>query len=238
MDFSNHSSPLMSQYLILSIAEQLKVPLLNIVRSAELARSRQLYDNINTIEAVADAALELLDAYLLGVHFAVKETYLDVEPVSIPSMLYDVGHQLASIAKMYEVQLDLRLEGKYAPVIAHRQGLQAAFVSLGYALVEALPAMAMSRPRLQLSVHRCRYGIVAGMYCDAEQITMQMLRQGRQLYGRARQPLVSMSHTSGAGIFVADAIFHSMSARLMASRHHKLHGLGVVLRPSLQMQLV
>jgi hypothetical protein len=122
--------------------------------------------------------------------------------------------------------------------MAHRSALEAALVSLGYALVEALPAQDVQQMRLQLTSHRCRYGIVAGVYCETEQITTDALRVGRQLYGHARQPLNTISHTSGAGVFVADAILHAMRSQLTVSRHRKLYGLGAVLPLNPQLSLV
>jgi hypothetical protein len=237
---SSSSSPVLTQQLLLSITEQLKVPLMNIARRAELAHLQPEQADFGAIQVTADAALQLLDSYMLGLQLAGRDAaeQFEIEPVSVSSVLYDVGHQLQPIAKAYDVQLDLHVNGKYGPVMAHRRGLQAALVSLGYALVEALPAMEAPQLKLQLSAHRCRYGIVAGLYCEAEQIAAQTLRQGRQLYGRARQPLADISHTSGAGVFVADAILHAMQTQLTASRHHKLHGLGAILQPNPQMQLV
>ena len=122
--------------------------------------------------------------------------------------------------------------------MAHRQGLQSALVSLGYSLIEALPSLDRPQLRLELAAHRCRYGIVAGVYCEADELTTDALRQGRKLYGRARQPLTGVSASSGAGVFVADALLHAMQSQLTVSKHNKLRGLGAVLQPSPQMQLV
>ena len=233
------TAPVLSQHLLLSIAEQLKLPLLQIARQAELAQLSPLPADLGRIQTTADMALHLLDSYVLGVQLATDERKLfETEPVSISSVLYDAGAQLAPIAKAYDVTLDLRLEGKYGPVMAHRDGLQSALVSLGYALIEALPSLDRPQLRLQLAAHRCRYGIVAGVYCEAEELTAEALRQGRQLYGRARQPLTGISASSGAGVFVADALLHAMQSQLTVSRHHKLRGLGAVLQPNPQMQLV
>jgi hypothetical protein len=173
------------------------------------------------------------------VQLATQEASLtDAEPVAISSVLYQAEQRLRPVARAYGIELEMEIEGKYGPVMAHRRGLEAALTSLGYALIEALPAQDAPQLKLQLSAHRCRYGIVAGLYCDAEQITTQALRTGRQLYGHARQPLASVSHTSGAGIFVADAILHAMQTQLTASRHRKLYGLGVVLPLNQQLALV
>lgn len=232
-------APVVSQHLLLSLAEQLKLPFLQISQQAELASAAPDAATMQAIASTAGSALKLIDSYLLSVQL-VGEGNLQFasEPVSVSSVLYDVGHELTPMAKAYDVQLDLRLEGKFGPVMAHRHGLQSALTSLGLALIEALPASDAPQLRLQLSAHRCRYGIVAGLYCDAEHLSAQTLRQGRQLYGRARQPLTQLSAGSGAGIFVADAILRAMQSQLTTSRHHRLRGLGAVLHPNPQLQLV
>ena len=231
--------PALRQQLLLSVVEQLKLPLMNIARYAELVGRQPDAAELDTIRITADATLQLLDSYILGIQLAGQESEsFEIEPVSVASVLYDAGNQLQPIAKAYGVELDLQIDGKYGPVMAHRRGLQAALVSLGYSLVEALPAMEAPQLKLELSAHRCRYGIVAGLYCETEQVTTQALRLGRQLYGRARQPLGDVSHTSGAGVFVADAILQSMKSQLTVSHHRKMHGLGAVLPLNPQLQFI
>jgi hypothetical protein len=231
--------PALKQQLLLSVVEQLKLPLMNIARYAELGSLKPKSVNLDAIRITADATLQLLDSYILGIQLAGQNSEpFDVEPISVSSVLYDAGHQLEPIAKAYGVELDLRIDGKYGPVMAHRAALQAALVSLGYTLVEALPAMESPQLKLELSAHRCRYGIVAGLYCQTEQVTTQALRLGKQLYGRARQPLGDITHASGAGIFVADALLQGMKSQLTVSRYRNLHGLGAVLPLNPQLQLV
>lgn len=230
--------PILSQQLLLSVAEELKLPLLQIARQAEQAQLTPDQANLKTIQASADSALKLLDNYVLGVRLALEPTHLDVESVSVSSVLYDTGQQLDSLAKNYGVDLELGIAGRYGPVLAHRQGLQAALVSLGASLIEALPAQDNSQLKLYLATHRSRYGIVAGIYADTKQITSQALEHSRRLQARSRQPLINFTHTSGAGIFVADTILKAMDLSLITSRHHRLHGLGTVLQPNHQLQLV
>lgn len=226
-----------SSELLLSVAEQLKLPLLQIARQAELGRLSQTAD-LTAIQTTAETALRLVDSYLLGVRLARDgQRELFLEPVAVSSVLYDAGQQLDSLAKFYGVKLELSLGGRFGPVLAHRQGLEAALTSLGAALIEALPALESPSLRLQLAAHRCRYGIVTGLYSDSEALTAAALRQGRQLLG-SRQPLVTLTHSGGAGVFVADAILQAMRSRLKVSRHHRLYGLGAVLTPNHQLQLV
>lgn len=230
--------PVQSQQLLLGLAEQIKLPLLQIARRAELQTLGQDVD-MAAIQATADSALRLLDSYVLGVRLAQDgQQSLALEPVSVSSVLYDTAQQLSSVAKFYGVNLELSLGGKYGPVLANRQGLQSALTSLGMALIEALPALDSSNLTLQLGAHRSRYGIVAGLYSDTPALTTQSLRRGHELIGKSRQPLVGVSHSSGAGVFVADAILQAMNLRLQATRHHRLHGLGAVLQSNNQLQLV
>ena len=233
---SDLAQPLVSQQLLLTIAEELKLPLIQIARQAEHGQLQGETD-LKRMQATADTALHLIDNYVLGVRLSMEPQQFDIEPVSVSSVLYDAGQQLYGMAKNYGVELNLSIAGKYGPVMAHRQGLQAALVSLGAALIEALPALETPQLRLQLATHRSRYGIVAGLYAESNQLNNQALQNGRNLR-QSRQPLMGLTHTSGAGIFVADAILQAMQLRLRASRHNRLYGLGTVLQPTNQMQLV
>ena len=229
--------PVLSQQLLLGVAEELKLPLLQIARQAEHAQLTGQAD-FGKLQTTADSALRLLDNYVLGVRLATEPDSLDTESVSVSSVLYDTGQQLDALAKNYGVSLELGVAGKFGPVLAHRAGLQAALTSLGAALIEALPAQENCQLKLYLATHRSRYGVVAGIYTDAKQLSGEALERGRKLQKNSRQPMTGITHTSGAGIFVADTILKAMNLRLVASRHHRLYGLGTVLQPNHQLQLI
>ncbi len=226
----------------MSVAEQIKLPLLQIARQAELARFVETAQAtaLSSIQVTADSALSLLDNYVLAVRLNLESQAhsLGLEPVSVSSVLFDVGNKLSQYAKGYGVELELHIAGRYGTVMAHRDGLEAALVSLGLSLIEALPAQESRQLKLQLATHRCRYGVVAGLYTDAERLSGEALRHGQRLHGQTRQPLLNVSHTAGAGIFVADSLLRAMNLQLRASRHNRLFGLGAVLQPNHQLQLV
>ena len=234
----------MSEQLLLAIAEQIKLPLLQISSQAELALLRKKTDDdygAAQIRVLATNALQLVDAYSLSLRLDHQfNSELAPETASVASILYDASSQLKDYAKLYNVQLELNIGGKFGPVLVHKKGLQSAIVGLASAFIEALPTQQHPNNRtiVQLATHRCRYGIVAGVYADIPGLNNETLRRGRKLYGNSRQPLVDVSHTGAAGIFIADAIFRAMRLRLQVSRHHRLYGLGVVLHPSSQMMLV
>lgn len=228
---------ILSQQLLLSVAEELKLPLLQLARQVEHGRLGGMAD-LGLMQTTADTALRLLDNYVLGVRLALEPVPLARESISVSSVLYDTGQELHDLAKRYGVDLELHIAGRYGPVLAHRRGLQAALTSLGAALIEALPAQDSPQLKLQLATHRSRYGIVAGLYADTKQLSNEALQKGRALQRHSRQPLTGLTHTSGAGVFVADTILRAMDLKLRASRHHRLYGLGTVLQPNHQLQLV
>lgn len=230
----------LSEQLFLSLAEGLKLPLQQIARRAELGALHSAEQtDLTYVRASADAAIRLLDSYILGLRLSLEpDEHFDVEPVCVSAVLGEACHELAKTASQYGVELELYVQGKYEPVMAHRLALQTALVSLGQTLIEAVPAMGGQQQRLQLAAHRTKQGIVAGMYCDVPELTPKILRQAQELHGHARQPFTSVSPGSGAGVFVADAILAAMSSRLRVGRFQKQAGFAVTLAPSRQLAFV
>lgn len=229
-----------SERLFLVLAEQLKQPLLQIARDAELGRiTGRSEDLLGSIELTADTALKLLDNYLLSTRLAKLKESIELEPVSIAAVLNDTLHNLDNIAKQYRCDLELHLSGKYEPILANKAGLEAALISLGFVFIEAQGSIPHEhRPVLKVAAHRSRSGIVAGMFADVEGLSAEMYRRARQLYGRSHQPLAQLSSASGAGVFVADSLLSSMSTELRIAHHQKLSGLAATFIPSKQMSLV
>ena len=236
--------------LLLSVAEQLKAPLTQIARQAELLELQATqqtqtvpYDlgvlpAAANMSAQATAALTLVDSYLLGVDLLSQE--LELEPVSVSSVLVDVAHQLSGYAKQYGVSTEVTLAGKYEPVMAHPAALKAALTSLGYSLIEAQGASGAAHPggrRIVLAGHRTAHGIAAGLY-SPEKLATEAWRKAQSLYGRAQQPLASMLGTSGAGLFVADALAAAMASELRVTRRAREYGLALTLVPSQQLQFI
>lgn len=247
--------------LFLAMAEELKLPLLQIARAAELeamlaagqiaktavdGRSADAKVKVAASQPAwrdicdtADMSLRLLDSYLMSLRLSLQpETKLTLEPVSVAAVLHDTARQLESVAGQYGVELTLRVPGRYEPVLAHRQALQSAMVSLGYALIEALPASGADSLRLQLAAHRTKYGIVAGVYGQLDGLSPRLFRRALDLQGYVRQPLVTALPGSGSGIFIANAIVTAMASRLRVGRYGRLPGFAMTLPASEQLQLV
>lgn len=222
--------------LLRALAEQLKSPLMQIARSAELGRMVNPQDALPNIEYTADMALRLIDSYLLSVELKALPS-LELEPVSVGAVLQDTIMRLQTLASHYDCNLDVRLSGKYAPVMAHRKSLEAAYMSLGYAFIEAAP-QADRHHQVIFAAHRSAQGLVVGVFGDQPNLSSDMFRRAKALYGTARQSFPALSGTNGAGVFVADALLGTMSSPLRTARHQKLNGLAATFLPSRQTQLV
>lgn len=226
--------------LLLALAENLKLPLLQIARRAELAQIRPKNSGtvLQDIELTADGALQLLDSYLLSMRLA-KGSTVELEPVSVPAILADTAHKLENLAKQYNCSLELQVKGRYEPVMAHAQGLKSALTSLGMVFIEAQNSVPHKKPAtIQLAAHHSRGGIVAGLFADVDGLSTDMFRRSKALYGHARQPLTQMSAGAGAGVFIADSLLMRMATNLRVAHHHKLTGLAATFMPSRQLELM
>lgn len=223
--------------LLRSVADQLKLPLTTIARQAELGQltGDPSQVDLTMVRTHATAAMTLVDCYLLGLQLMRDQAMLALEPVSVSSTLVEAAHELDGFAKQYGTSIELRIAGKYEPVMAHRSGLKSALLSLGYALLEAYPASGKS---LTLAVHRTPHGIVTGLYGDYQQLSAAQWRKALELQGRAPQPFSAVCNGNGAGIFVAETILHAMETRLRVGRHNNKQGLATTLQPSQQLRFV
>jgi hypothetical protein len=227
--------------LLQVLAEHMKLPLLQVARHAELARlTGDTQAELDAIELTADTALRLLDNYLLSNKLARQRGEIELEPVALSAILTDTAQKLAKLAAQNQCVLEVHLSGRYEPVLAHRVGLEAALISLGYVFIEAqagLPA-GTAPVVIKLAAHRGKNGIVAGLFTNNEGFSVDVFRRAHELYGHARQAMPELLSGSGAGVFVADSLLDTMSSGLRIARHQQLNGLGATFAPSRQLQLI
>lgn len=219
--------------LLRALAEQVKMPLLQIAQGAELAIEEADLGALTTIRHISEAAIRLVDGFLLSS----QEGALQLEPVSLSSVLQDTMYDLAPVAARNDCDVELSIAGKYAPVMAHRESLQAALLLLGYGLIESRPSVG-TRHRVMLATHKNNHGLVAGVFDNQGGISSDAFRRGKAIYGSSKQPMPAVSAASAAGVFIADSLFASMHAPLRVTRHQQFTGLAATLYPSSQLQLV
>lgn len=227
-----------SQRLLRVIAQELKLPLLQIARQAELAGldATQQGSILQNIELSAQQALWFVDGYLLAEQLS-QQINLSLEPITVASVLNDTAHSLDGLAKLHGCELRLSLKGRYGPVMAHRRGLQAALAGLATTLISNLGEPSQHSV-LTLAAHKSHQGIVAGIFSTNDKLSQAALHRGRQLYGQSAQPLQTFSAQPSAGVFMADMLLTAMQTRLRVAQHHKLTGLAATLPLSRQLALV
>lgn len=224
------------QRLLLALAEELKLPLLQIAREAEVAGMQDSALAAESIRRTADMALRLVDGYILSLATAQK-TSLPLEPLTVSSVLYDAAHRLDSLAKQRGYEIHVNIAGRQGPVMGNRQSLDAAFMLLGYGLLGDIEEQ-IERPKLMLGAHRSAHGVVAGVFTDNPMLSTDAFKRARALGGTARQTMPVASHGNGAGILIADSLLRYLSAPLKIARHQKHIGIAATLTPSRQLQLV
>ncbi len=237
MQTDGNGSVRAEERLLQALALELKTPLLHIARRAELNRDESAArETLLQIEDTACLALRLIDNYLLSTRLS--QMALALEPVSLSAVLHDTAEALQPIARQYNCELQLSVAGKYGPVMAHRNGLQAALLSLGHVFIEAGQQSGAKRPVVKLAAHRTSGGIVAGIFSETAELTSGTFQRAQALYGRASQPLGTLTAGSGAGVFVADSLLSAMASTLRVASHQKTAGLAATFIPSRQLSFI
>lgn len=223
----------------MSLAEQLSQTFLSIARLAEAApfAADAQQQQWNVVRDVAESAMLLTESYALNARLVRHLTDPQLEPVAISSLLYDAAQQLMPLAKRYGVELRLTDLPRMAPVMSDRIVLQSALVSLGQVFVAAQSENETIRP-LQLTAHRSRYGIVAGLYADESEISTEAFRRAHTLCGTAHQPFARLVSGPATGVYIADSLLHAIAAKLHVARYRHLTGLATTLPVCNQLQLV
>lgn len=206
---------------------------MQIARSAELSITEGQLQNYSSVSSTADMALRLIDSYILSI--MPVQDQLPLEPISVSVVLQEAAHRLQIIADEYNCQIEVKVCGKYGPVMANRENIDAAYTMLGYALLQAQKIE--DKPKKILLVARKNStGLAVGVFGSQDKFSSENIRNARDLYGVAKQPLSSVMASGGAGIFIADTLLQAMHAPLHNAKFQKLNGLAATLLPSYQLR--
>jgi light-regulated signal transduction histidine kinase (bacteriophytochrome) len=228
--------------LFMSLAEQVKTPFVHISYAAELLASADDSAHIEqlrqSISLASRGALNLIDSYLLSVSLQ-RDQQLELEPVSVSAVLHDCAQHLLPYARSLGCELNVTIEGKFTPVMAHRAALQSALTSLGYSFIEATVSQEeVRRPQVTFVVRRRAQTVNTGVFSNTAGMSPVLLKRARKLRGISHQPLPGFMSGNASGVFVADALFSKLEATMKVAQNKGLQGLAVSLNPSRQLQLV
>lgn len=238
IEYKNYSAAEQAK-LFRSFVESLRQPLYQMARVAELSVSTGETEALPELLLTTTSLERLINSFVLSLDSSSPERALELSPVSLSAVLADVAHLLQPQANALACDIELYIAGRYGPVLAHPDGLQAAMLGLGQVLLEARSQQPASRRRVvKFAAHRTRNGISAGMFSDIQGLSAASFRRGKQLAGSAKQPLNQFMSTGGAGVFIADSLLDTMTTGLRTARYQKMSGLAATFTPSQQLTLV
>ncbi len=217
--------------LFTALAEQLKVPLLQITRMSELNSANTL----PRIAVISEQALTLVDAYLQARD---SQTVLTLEPLAASSVLYEAAESLSRFAKQSNCSIEIDQVGRSVPIMANRRLLKTILVLLGSSLITADIEEEDSPRQLILGTHQSAKGIVVGVFSRQVNLSQRVINLAKQLHGRAAQSAPALGVSGGAGLVIADLLSQHLQSPLRSYRHRSMSGVGNLLLPSHQLQLL
>ncbi len=215
----------------------MKTPFLRILSQAQLGRITQEVD-LNYIETNADAALKMLDSFIMSTQIYNGQEQLALQPVSVAATMHDTTQYLYRLAQLQGCELEVRAPRSVGLAMANPLALQAALTGLCYSFIHALGKKTSKRQTIIFTAKLTRDGVQAGVFSPQLEMPAEVLHQARRLKGNARQPMPTVMHGSGAGILVADTLFEAMNATLKTARYRSAGGLVATLVPSHQLALL
>ncbi|MBX4199674.1 hypothetical protein KW789_02160 [Candidatus Saccharibacteria bacterium] len=230
--------------LLIALSDDLTLPLLQIKTSLELMENQkyskeavELQSKVMTMSA--DTGLQLAEAYRLVLQ-SDKLHDLPLEPVSIGAVLEEVAHELSKYAYEYSTELQVDVQGKLTPVLAHQPSLMAALQCLSASLIRAQAAQTQQKDyRIILGAHRSGNSLVAaGVFTNIHGLSDRTLRAARSLVGHARQPIPALPAGAASGVLIADMLCSAMWQPLRAAAHKNMGGLAVGVPASRQLKFV
>jgi hypothetical protein len=223
--------------LLAALAEELKLPLLQIAHKSQLARRNNDIAQLADIETTAEASLRLIDSYLFTTQTLMGQQRLDLQPVSVEATMHDVANYLDKIAKLYDCKLEVKSTRRLGLVMAHPEGLRAALTSLVYSFITS--STGAEQNTIVLNAAMSKSGVEAGVFAQEKAFQKNAMKRARELFGKARQPFTGLGHSNGAGIYVAETLFLAMAASgiEVKTRRHA-GGLCATMLPSRQLSLL
>lgn len=214
-----------------ALAYELKNPLINIARRAELADE----STFTQIQQTAEQTLALIDNYLLHAQTEYGQTRLDLSPTIMGSVLYDVSVQMRSQADSYNAEFIID-DRTHEPVMTHRQALTSVLTVFGQTLLGV--SSAKKRQKIILRGYKTRQGnLGVGLFTDFK-VSQDDLERALLLQGKAHMPLSQIESSSHASLAIADGLCRAIGGAMTVKHMGGLSGLATELPRSEQLALV
>src|SRR3989344_4370175 len=229
--------------LLESLSDDLALPMLQIKSTLEVIGQRNLSAKSNArylknLRLASETGLQMVEAYRLALR--AENATLALEPVAVGAVLTEVAHELNDYANQYKTVINVDVQPKLSPVLAHKPSLIAAMQCLGASVIRAQAGMSEGKKfQLMLGAHRTPDNVIAaGAFSGVAGLSDKALRSARLLPGRARQPISNLPAGTTGGILIADILCSAMWQQLRAAAHRNMHGLVTAVPVSKQLNLI
>lgn len=190
---------------------------------------------LTEIEKISKHALSMLDYALFAIE--TRQTALQLSPISATAVAQDVMQELQSLAKSYDVTLELDVTKRLQPVYAHEAALKGVLHGLAYS---AITAQSTEQKRtVTLSVQGTQPGQQRmGVFAPGVSFTGKSIERARVIGNSARVAAPTELYAGGLGLLVSDELSKALHTSLTTIRRHKHSGVGFYVSTSNQLQLV
>jgi hypothetical protein len=211
-----------SDTTVRALAHELKYPLVEIARHAELIADKQA---AGEIQSTAEQTLRLIDSYLLCAQAEYGQ--LALEPVTAGSALYDVSMRLRNIEM--PIVIDDRA---HAPVMTHSGALTACLELCARTLVSSVGVTSVRLKSFNDRSGRIGIGVLVDANIQQDDFTQAIMRAGK-----SHMPLARVASRGQVSLTVADTLSKAIGSSLQVKKLGKLHGFITYLPKSEQMAL-
>ena len=230
-DIHDASNPQSEDMTLRALAFELKNPLINIARLAELGETNSHDD----IQQIAEQSLVLIDGYLLNAQTEYGQTMLELEPTSLGSVLYDVSNRLRTQASQHNASL--RLDDRTQElVMTHRHALTSVLSVFGSTLIGY--GETIDHREIVMRGYKTRSGKIGiGLFSEVK-ITQDDLRNALDLQGRAHMPLSRVNGNLHVSLSIAEGLCKAIGGAMTVKHMGRLSGLATELPRSEQLAFV
>lgn len=222
--------------LLNSLARELKGPLILIARRAELEKSeRSTSEALQSIQDTADKTLKLIDSYLLVAQSEYGQHSLQLEPIGIGSVIYEVAKDLYPYAK--EKKIDLSMDVKDGDVMGNREGLKAVLLCLSELAMAQTGDDSSHRRKVIIQTRRDKEAVSVSVLSNQFEIGGKDIKIARQIQGGAHLA-DSRLMDSGIRLAIADILTGALGGSLHTKNFNGLKGLNFELPRSKQLRLI
>lgn len=209
-----------------ALAHELKYPLVEIARRAELSAVSSV--DMLSVQQSAEQALRLIDSYLLSAQSEYGQQQLELQPLTAGSILYDASLNLSTL--QIPVIIDDRA---HDPIMSHRLGLTS-FLELCAKVIGSYE----NAQRVVLRSFKTRSGEVGVGVLSEHIMHEDDLKIAQSLAGRAHMPLARLSSNAHVSLLIADNLSKALGGTMQVKKMGRMSGFVTTLPRSEQFALL